>query len=83
MQHQTVLAALAGWASWGVPYRVSAAVAGVLLTFWILRVGIPAMLSFLRPALLIAVTVAAVLALLPDTVCSLRWAAKLAVVCGD
>ena len=73
---------LSGWDSWPVPYRVLAVVGAALLAYWLLRVAVPAFLRLARPAFLLLLVAAAVWAIFPDEMCSMRWASKLPVLCS-
>ena len=59
-----------------------AVVVGLLAAYGALRAMVPAVLRILRPALFLAIVLAAVWALYPAETCSIAFLSKLPVLCA-
>ena len=73
---------LGSWDSWSTQYRVLAAVVGLLVAYWALRVMVPTVLRILQPVLFLAIVLAAVWALFPAETCSIEFLSRLPVLCA-
>ena len=71
----------ATWEAWSPEYRVLAIAVALALTYWVLRVVVPAVVRVLRPVLIAVFVLAAIWALFPEATCSIEVLSKLPVVC--
>jgi len=71
----------ATWEAWSPEYRILAIAVALALTYWVLRVVVPAVVRVLRPVLIAVFVLAAIWALFPEATCSIEVLSKLPVVC--
>jgi len=72
----------ATWEAWSPEYRILAIAVALALTYWVLRVVVPAVVRVLRPVLIAVFVLAAIWALFPEATCSIEVLSKLPVVCA-